>query len=83
MSVCFSTINPTNSISAAFNVFFETVFCMCLNWSSARLKETGGHLNEIDPRNGYCVTNDVTIGRRSFGIFRDDKMSDSIEMHVF
>ena len=47
-----------------------------------------GHLNEIgtspventEVRNGYYITNDVTVGRRSFclytfGIFREDKVS--------
>jgi len=53
-----------------------------------------GHLNEIGTNrkyrdhNGYHVTNDVTVWRRSFylhtfSIFLDDKMPDSVEMHVF
>jgi len=62
-----------------------------LNLPHGKMRDTWTKLvstGNTEARNGYYVTNDVTVGRRLFclhtlGIFREDKMSDLVEMHVF
>ena len=50
-----------------------------------------GHVNEIgtstEMNGGHYITNDLTFGQKSFlcilSVFRKDKMSDSVTVHVF